>query len=213
MSDFTILPSFTALFEQHLKDASGQIFPQSVPVRFMHTSDQEYAEVKGTKDDPLGFQAAMVLVAHPFDKTCEELLIRDVTDVDYQKVAEWYQEYYFSHFSECVHQDKQKHHYHAEFATWDEFVRAWCVDENNQSLVQYNFPVLFDHVSDVDYWSWKKQEVDYCGYQRLIVTICQYRYKKFIDVFIKDVDDQTFQKAMTWYKDFLQQSFSNLFSS
>jgi hypothetical protein len=157
--------------------------------KFTHTTDLEYQKLHAGGKDTLGYQPTMLTLADPLKQKRVEVIIKGLPTATYDSLRQQYQHRFISqlpkHFG-LFHTDKKQAD--AIFDTWQAFIDTWLT-RDGQSLLSYNLPLLFDHVSDAEYWAWKQKGFDPCGTQRLIVTVFQYRTGRFADVFITNVTD------------------------
>lgn len=137
-------------------------------------------------------QEILVSLANPFTEEHEEVFVSNVSDSDLQTFTHHYKERLagqlptrFGFFRPGV--DRVL----TEYPDWQTFYRAWLNDES--ALMQGNMPLLFDYPSEQEYRAMKLKDADYAGYRRLLVVLYQYRKQQFQRVFIKNVDDTSYQ--------------------
>jgi len=157
--------------------------------KFTHTNDEEYARLKAQGKDTLGFQPTMLTLADPLTLKKDEVVIKNLSTAHTASFRQQYQQRFidqlphrFGLFRPDVKQAD------AIYASWEEFAAEW-LERDGKSLLQYNLPLLFDHVSDIEYWGWQQKDFDPCGTQRLIVTVFQYRTGRFAEIFITNMTD------------------------
>jgi hypothetical protein len=157
--------------------------------KFTHTNDQEYANLKAAGKDTLGFQPTMLTLADPLTLQKDEVVIKNLPTTHAASLRQQYQQRFidqlprrFGLFRPDIKQAD------AIYSSWEEFAAEW-LERDGKSLLQYNLPLLFDHVSDIEYWGWQQKGFDPCGTQRLIVTVFQYRTGRFAEVFITNMTD------------------------
>ena len=181
-------------FDQFWYDYFGSTLPEAgfdawTIAKFAHTHDQEYQQLRAQGKDALGYQPTMITLADPLRQTSAEVIVKDLPTADYQSLRQQYQHRFIDQLPKrfgLFHSDKKQAD--AIFDTWESFTDEWLM-RDGKSLLPYNLPLLFDHVSDVEYWGWKQKGFDPCGTQRLIVTVFQYRTGRFADIFITNVAD------------------------
>lgn len=181
-------------FEQFSKDYfSGNLteagFDTWVIAKFTHTHDHEYQQLKAKGKDTLGYQPTMLTLADPLRQKRAEVIIKNLPTASYDSLRQQYRHRFIDQLPKrfgLFQTDKKQAD--AVYATWEAFIDAW-LNRDGQDLLAYNLPLLFDHVSDAEYWGWKQKGFDPYGTQRLIITIFQYRTGRFADVFITNVTD------------------------
>jgi len=148
-------------------------------------------------------QEILVSLANPYTEEHEEVFVSNVSDSDLQTFTHHYKERLqgqlksrFGFFRPGV--DRVL----TEYPDWATFYRAWLNDE--PALMQGNMPLLFDYPNEQEYRAMQLKDADYAGYRRLLVVLYQYRKQQFQKVFIKNVDDATYQqiqqRILTLYK-------------
>lgn len=176
----------------------GEYFKEKLPAtgfdtwtiaKLTHTNDHDYHQLKSAGKDTLGYQPTMITLANPLEQKTEEIIIKDLPTATYSSLRQQYQHRFIQQlpkrFGLFNTESKQAD---AVYDSWEVFASAWFI-RDGQSLLPYNLLLLFDHVSDAEYWAWKQKQFDPCGTQRLIVTVFQYRTCKFAEVFITNVTD------------------------
>ena len=157
--------------------------------KFIHTSDTDYRSQAAAGKNSLGYQPTLLTLADPFNQQKNEVMVRGLQSTVYQLIREQYIHRFIDQLPRrfgLINSEKKQAD--AVFASWQGFADAW-LERDGKSLLPYNLPLLFDHVSDAEYWSWQHKGFDPCGTQRLIITVFQYRTGRFADVFITDVTD------------------------
>lgn len=157
--------------------------------KFIHTSDDAYRQLVSAGKDTLGYQPTMLTLADPLNQQKDEVIIRNLPTASYAAVRQQYTHRFVEQLPGrfgLFYSDKKQAD--AIFTSWEEFARDW-LERGGQNLLPYNLPLLFDHVSDAEYWGWQQKGFDPCGTQRLIITVFQYRTGRFADVFITGVSD------------------------
>jgi len=157
--------------------------------KFTHTTDADYAQAKAAGQDRLGFQPTLLTLASPHARGKSEVVVRGLATPAHDNLRGQYRRRFAMQLPArfgLFHAGKNQAD--AVFKTFEAFEQSW-LQSGGQSVLAYNLPLLFDHVSDVDYWAWRQKGFDPCGTQRLIITIFQYRTGRFADVFLTDVDD------------------------
>jgi hypothetical protein len=157
--------------------------------KFIHTSDQEYATMRGANLDTLGFQPTLLTLADPIHQRRHNAMIKNISSSQFQKLKRQYQERFIDQLTNrfgWFHTAKKQAD--AIYDNWEDFSREW-LQRDDQDILSYNLPLLFDHVSNAEYWAQKQKGFDPYKKQCLIVTIFQYRVDRFADVFITDVTD------------------------
>jgi len=157
--------------------------------KFTHTSDQEYQRLRAEGQDTLGYQPTMLTLADPLTQKKAEIIIKGLPTAACDSLRQQYQHRFIEQLPQrfgLFHSDKKQAD--AIFDTWQAFTDEWLT-RDGKSLLPYNLPLLFDHVTDAEYWGWKQKGFDPCGTQRLIVTVFQYRTGRFADVFITNIPD------------------------
>lgn len=167
----------------------GTGFDSWTIAKITHMSDQAYQQLTLEGKDTLGYQPTMLTLTDPLKQKSAEVLIKNLSTNAYMSLRQQYQQRFIDQLPQrfgLFHTDSKQAD--AIYDTWEAFASEWLV-RDGKSLLPYNLPVLFDHVSDADYWGWKQKRFDPCGTQRLIVTVFQYRTMRFADIFITDVTD------------------------
>jgi hypothetical protein len=162
--------------------------------KFTHTDDQTYQYLRAMQEDTLGFQPTLLTLADPLSQKSEEMVIRNLTTEMLSGIQYQYRQRFISqlpHRFGLFHSDKTQAD--AVYEHWEAFAQQW-LERDGQDVMLYNLPLLFDHVSDVVYWSWQQKGFDPCGTQRLIVTVFQYRTGRFAEVFITNITDAEMQR-------------------
>jgi len=157
--------------------------------KLIHTSDTDYRQHRADGTDPLGFQPTMVTLANPITLKTKEVLIKGLSDGQFNSFKNQYRQRFLDQLPArfgLFHPDLKQAD--AIYDSWEGFAKEWF-ERDGKSLLPYNLPILFDHVSNASYWSWKQKDFDPCGTQRLIMTVFQYRTGRFAEVFITGVDD------------------------
>ncbi|HEX8183026.1 MAG TPA: hypothetical protein VF575_05500 [Candidatus Saccharimonadales bacterium] len=185
-----IYDTFDAVIHDYFEtNAVGFSFDTWAIAKFLHTSDADYQQLVATGGNTLGYQPTMLTLADPLQQQKDEVIIRNLPTSTYAAVREQYAHRFIDQLPGrfgLFHSDKKQAD--AIFNSWEEFAGEW-LERDGQSLLPYNLPLLFDHVSDAEYWGWQQKGFDPCGTQRLIVTVFQYRTGRFADVFITNVTD------------------------
>lgn len=154
-----------------------------------HTSDQEYEHLRADGKDTLGYQPTMLTLADPLKQKKAEVIIKGLPTAAVDSLREQYGRHFINQLPQrfgLFHSDKKQAD--AIFDSFEAFSREWLM-RGQQSLLPYNLPLLFDHVSDAEYWGWQQKGFDPCGTQRLIITVFQYRTGRFAEVFVTSVTD------------------------
>ncbi|MGH7157971.1 MAG: hypothetical protein ACREGD_02750 [Candidatus Saccharimonadales bacterium] len=157
--------------------------------KFTHTSDDEYRELQAAGRDNLGYQPTLLTLADPKRRIKEEVIIKNLPTATVHSLKSQYQKRFtqqlprrFGLFNPSRKQAD------AVYPRWDDFAAEWFI-KDGQDILGYNLPLLFDHVSDAEYWAWQQKGFDPCGTQRLVVDIFQHRTGRFAEIFITDVTD------------------------
>lgn len=167
----------------------GSGFDTWTITKLIHTSDQDYQQLKADGKDRLGYQPTMLVLADPLKQQTIEVVIKNLSTDAYTSLRQQYQYRFIDQLPQrfsLFHADSSRAD--AIYDTWDAFVDEWFT-RDGKSLMSYNLPILFDHVPDADYWGWQQKGFDPCGTQRLIVTVFQYRTGRFACIFITNVVD------------------------
>jgi hypothetical protein len=154
-----------------------------------HTDDATYHQLKQSGKDTLGYQPTMLTLADPLKQKTTEVIVKNLPTAAYTSLRQQYQHRFIDQIPKrfgLFQADKKQAD--AIYDSWEAFANEWLVREG-KSLLAYNLPILFDHVSDVEYWSWQHKGFDPCGTQRLIITIFQYRTGRFAEIFLTDITD------------------------
>ena len=173
-------------FDKKLPDVG---FDAWAIAKLTHTNDQEYQKLRATGKDSLGYQPTMVTLADPLKQKKAEVIIKNLPTASYNSLRQQYQHRFIDQLPKrfgLYRSDKKQAD--AIYDKWEAFTDEWFT-RDGKSTLSYNLPLLFDHVSDAEYWGWKQKGFDPCGTQRLIVTVFQYRTGRFADVFITGVND------------------------
>jgi hypothetical protein len=184
-----IFDTFDEFWREYFRTPGAHGFDTWTIARFTHTDDATYARQKAEGQDKLGFQPTMITLADPLRLRKEEVVIKNLSDAANASLREQCQHRFieqlparFGLFNPDARQAD------AIYKTWEQFAAEW-LEREGRSLLQYNLPVLFDHVSDIEYWGWQQKGFDPCGTQRLVMTIFQYRTGRFAEIFISNTDD------------------------
>lgn len=157
--------------------------------KFTHTSDEEYQQLKASGKDTLGYQPTMLTLADPLKQKKSEVILKDLPTAAHDSLRQQYRDRFImqlpKRFGLFNSDSKQAD---AIYDSWEAFAQEW-LQRDGKSLLAYNLPLLFDHVSDAEYWGWQQKGFNPCGTQRLIVTVFQYRTGQFAEVFITNVTD------------------------
>ena len=158
-------------------------------VKILHTPDQKYYEQRQQNKDGLGFQPLFVMFANPITQKTDKVLIKNVND----KLANDFRQYVRNQYVSEL--DKKFGTFtpdatdgYTEYDSWNSFEKSWFMRENGP-VFDRNIPLLFDHISDVEYWTRKQTGEKVFYYQRLLVTTFLVAESKFYTFFIKDVND------------------------
>ncbi len=73
-----------------------------------------------------------------------------------------------------------------EYEKWQDFKDDWLV-RDGMMLAPYNFSLMFDIPSELEYLDWEHRKLCKIEYPRLIVTLYQHKTGKFHDLLIKNV--------------------------
>ncbi len=180
--------------DQFWQDYFGRPLPKTgfdtwAIAKSIHTTDTSYRELQASGSDSLGYQPTMLTLADPLTQNSQEVIIRNVQTADFEKFRTFYRQRFIAQLPQrfgLFHSEKKQAD--AIYDSWEAFASEWF-ERDGASLLEYNLPVLFDHVSDASYWAWQQKQFDPCGTQRLIVTVFQYRTNRFAEVFITGVND------------------------
>lgn len=201
--------SFTD-FWRSMQQASKHGFDRWVIAHFTHTSDETYAEAVAHGTDTLGFQPLLLTLADPVAQQTKEVVIKNVTDSALSEIKQHYSDRFirqlprrFGLFA------ADKNQADAIYASWRDLEAEWFM-RDGQSVLDLNLPLLFDHVSNTQYWAWQQKGYEPCDTQRLIITVFQYRTGRFADLFITDVDDNEMQRIAMLLQSKLSLNVSNL---
>ena len=163
-------------------------------VRITHISDSEYQTQVNKGQDELGFQPLLLKFADPFEQKTDQVLVKNVNDEAVSKIKDYFRRLYvanlpvkFGSFTPDVYDA------YTEYDSWEEFSRSWFV-RDGRSVFHINIPLLFDHISDVEYWTKKQSGEKVLEYQRLLITTYLTRENKFYRFFIKNVNDEEFNR-------------------
>ncbi|TAH34838.1 hypothetical protein EYC59_02885 [Candidatus Saccharibacteria bacterium] len=155
----------------------------------IHTTDTHYRELQARSADNLGYQPTMLTLANPLTQSSREIIIRNVQTAGYEQFRTFYRQRFIAQLPQRFGLfQPEKTQADAVYDNWEAFASEWF-ERDGASLLAYNLPILFDHVSDARYWAWQQKQFDPCGTQRLIVTVFQYRTGRFAEVFIPGVND------------------------
>lgn len=157
--------------------------------KLTHTNDQDYQQLKASGADTLGYQPTMLTLADPLTQKSVEVIIKNLPTAAYTSLRQQYQRRFIEQLPKrfgLFHSDKKQAD--VIYDKWETFTDEWLI-RDGKSLLSYNLPLIFDHVSDAQYWGWQQKGFDPCGTQRLIITVFQYRTGRFADVFITNVTD------------------------
>ena len=184
-----VYDSFDDFWRSYFDNQSDDKLDTWTIAKFLHTTDADYQQLKNTGRDTLGYQPTHITLADPKRQTAEEVIIKNLPTISYDSLRQQYNHRFISQlpyrFGLFNPDSKQAD---AIYQSWEEFAGEWF-EKDGKSMLKYNLPLLFDHVSDAAYWSWRHKGFDPCGTQRLIVTVFQYRTGRFAEVFITDVTD------------------------
>lgn len=137
----------------------------------------------------LGFRPTLLTLANPFTFQTESVVVKDIAEESIPRLKQQLRQRYIAQFEQRFKLfDAEKYQADAVYDSWSDFAGQW-VQHGSDYRLPFNLPLLFDHVSDIDYWAWQQKQFDPVGNQRLIVTIFQQRTNKFAEVFIGNVSD------------------------
>ena len=203
--------TFDELWNTYFAQPGAAGFDTWAIAKFTHTNDREYAELKAKGKDALGFQPTMLTLADPLTLRKEEAIVKNLPTSSVSSLRQQYQQRFtnqlpkrFGLFRPDVTQAD------AIYGNWQEFADEW-LEKDGQSLLQYNLPLLFDHVSDLEYWGWQQKGFDPCGTQRLVVTVFQYRTGRFADIFITNMTDAEMSRIAMLFQSRLTLNAQELF--
>jgi hypothetical protein len=180
-------------------------------VHFGHVSDSEYADIKGTKKDTLGFQPALITIANPHHQQSADVVIKGMSDSDMAQLKQLYQQRFIEQFESrfgAFYPEKKSGS--VEYDSWDLFTAFW-VEAEGKNVLKYNVPLLFDHPTDLEYWAWQQKKSCPIQYQRLIVTVFQPRKNQFHDIFIQNVKESDMPRIRAYMKEKISESTKELF--
>lgn len=184
-----IFDTFEDFWKEYFGELNSHGFDVWTIAKFTHTDDATYAQQKTDGKDSLGFQPTMITLADPMRVRKEEVVVKNLSDKAIASLREQCQHrfieqlpYRFGLFHPDIRQAD------AIYERWEQFAAEW-LERDGRSLLQYNLPILFDHVTDVEYWGWQQKGFDPCGTQRLVITVFQYRTGRFAEVFLSGVND------------------------
>lgn len=189
-----IFDTFEDFWKAYFSDRGSHGFDVWTIAHFTHTDDSTYHKQKAEKKDKLGFQPTMITLADPLRLRKEEAVIKGLTDAANDSLRAQCQHRFIEQLPArfgLFHPDIREAD--AIYETWEQFAAEW-LERDGRSLLPYNLPVLFDHVSDIEYWGWQQKGFDPCGTQRLVITVFQYRTGRFAEVFISNVDDSAMSR-------------------
>lgn len=179
--------------------------------KFTHTNDQEYAALRASGKDTLGFQPTMITLADPLVLRKEDAVVKDLPTSSVLSLRQQYQQRFTNQLPKrfgLFRPDATQAD--AIYSNWQEFASEW-LEKDGESLLQYNLPLLFDHVSDLEYWGWQQKGFDPCGTQRLIVTVFQYRTGRFAEIFITNMNDAEMSRIAMLFQSRLTLNSEELF--
>jgi len=185
-----VFDTFEAFWQAYFGSQTTLPFEVWTIAHIAHTDDQAYAQAKTAGQDKLGFQPTMFTLADPLAQRHETAIVKDLSTAAVAALSQQYQQRFMGQLPArfgLLHADKASGD--AVYDSWEAFAAAWLISADGQDLLTYNLPLVFDHVSDLEYWGWQQKEFDPCGTQRLIITIFQYRTGHFADIFITNVND------------------------
>ena len=185
-----IYDTFDEFWRDYFSNGEGQQpFDTWAIAQLTHTDDQTYQDQRARGSDQLGYQPTMVTLADPRRQRKDEIMLKNLTTPQYEALRTQYQQRFISQLPARFGLfETTKKPADAVYDSWDAFTKDWFEKEGQDTLT-YNLPLLFDHVSDAEYWGWQQKGFDPYGTQRLILTIFQYRTGRFADVFITNVTD------------------------
>ncbi len=185
-----IYDTFDLFWHDYFDDMlPGTGFDAWAIAKLTHTTDQDYQRLKVTGKDTLGYQPTMITLADPLKQKVAEVIIKNLPTAAYDSLRRQYQYRFIEQLPRrfgLFHSDSKQAD--AVFDKWETFTNEWLM-RDGENLLSYNLPLLFDHVSDAEYWGWRQKGFDPCGTQRLVATVFQYRTGRFAEVFITDVTD------------------------
>lgn len=184
--------SFQEFWREVVEGYGGMSAGGYVLIHFIHINDQLYASKRTDPTFRYSYQPLIITFANPYTREVFDVFVREVRDADVVKLREWYGAVYPPALLQPPPPTVEKHEYDQEFSSWEDFVREWLFLEDGASIFATNVPIRLDHISDSLYADLRAKGKDACGYQRLIITIAQYKTKAMADVFIRDVDDAVY---------------------
>jgi len=158
-------------------------------VKIIHTPDAEYNSQVERGEDKLGFQPLLLKFANPFTQETEQVVIQNVTDELAGELRQFYKKQYLQvlpkKFGSFMPDTFDAF---TEYDSWEAFESTWLT-RNGESVAHINMPLLFDHISDLEYWTKKQTKEKVLNYQRMLVVTYFVPENKFFKFFIKNVDD------------------------
>jgi hypothetical protein len=185
-----VFDTFSAFWQAFFDGDASAPFEVWAIANVAHTPDHAYTQLEATGQDKLGFQPTMFTLADPLTQRHETVVVKDLSTRDVTELSQQYRQRFLSQLPRrfgLFHAEKARGD--AVYPSWEAFAQEWLTGADSQELLAYNLPLLFDHVSDLEYWGWQQRGFEPCGTQRLIITLFQYRTGHFADVFITNVDD------------------------
>jgi len=158
-------------------------------VRLVHTSDVQYQQQIAQNEDKLGFQPLLIKFANPMNKKVSQVIVKGVDDANAANIREHFKKEYASTLDKRFGSFMpEEFHAYTEYETWEDFDKSWFTREG-KPVFYINMPLLFDHISDIEYWTRRQTGEKVMNYQRLLVTTYFVTENKFFTFFIKNVDD------------------------
>lgn len=181
-------------------------------VRFLHTSDTEYAGQVAQGSDELGFQPLSIILANPFTHQAEHQVIKNVNDHLFAQFKQFYTKHFVHQLSNRFGLFRpEKFEAYTEYDTWTNFKTAWLEHEGKPAHM-HNFPLLFDHMPKLDYWSRRQTKQVVLPYQRLIVTTYFIHKNQFFDFIIQHISDEEMARIKLLTESSLRLSVDTLFT-
>ena len=163
-------------------------------VRVIHTPDSEYQELVAKREDQLGFQPILLKFADPFTHKTSQVIIKNVNDETAEKIKDYFRKKYVLDLPKKIGNfTPDVFDAYTEYDSWEDFSKSWFVRDSGP-VFHINIPLLVDHMSDVEYWTKKQTGEKVLTYQRLLVTTYLTKENKFYRFFIKNVNDDEFNR-------------------